>query len=116
MGYTCFEVTESDHVAHVQLNRPDKLNSMIPEFWMELPEIISGISDEGRARAIVVSSTGKHFSAGMDLSVFTGGGGGALDGARRRAPRSPVGCGPGCARPRCCCRTASPRSRRPACR
>jgi enoyl-CoA hydratase len=75
MGYTCFDVTESDHVAHVQLNRPDKLNSMIPEFWTELPEIIDDISARGRARAIVVSSTGKHFSAGMDLSVFTGGGG-----------------------------------------
>ena len=75
MGYTCFDVTESDHVAHVQLNRPDKLNSMIPEFWTELPEIVKAISAKGQARAIVLSSTGKHFSAGMDLSVFTGGGG-----------------------------------------
>jgi len=73
MGYTCFDVTESDRVAHLQLNRPDKLNSMIPEFWTELPEIVRAISAEGRARAIVISSTGKHFSAGMDLSVFTGG-------------------------------------------
>jgi enoyl-CoA hydratase len=73
MGYTCFDVSESDHVAHIQLNRPDKLNSMIPEFWTELPEIVRSISAEGRARAIVISSTGKHFSAGMDLSVFTGG-------------------------------------------
>lgn len=90
MGYTCFDVTESDHVAHVQLSRPDKLNSMIPEFWSELPEIVRGISDEGRARAIVVSSTGKHFSAGMDLAVFTGGGGLSADepradGGRRRS-------------------------------
>ena len=75
MGYACFDVTESDHVAHVQLNRPDKLNSMIPEFWTELPEIVKAISAKGQARAIVLSSTGKHFSAGMDLSVFTGGGG-----------------------------------------
>jgi enoyl-CoA hydratase len=75
MGYTCFDVSESDHVAHIQLNRPDQLNSMIPEFWTELPEIVRSISAEGRARAIVISSTGKHFCAGMDLSVFTGGGG-----------------------------------------
>jgi len=75
MGHTCFDVTESDHVAHVQLNRPDSLNSMIPEFWSELPAIVNEISARGQARAIVVSSTGKHFSAGMDLSVFTGGAG-----------------------------------------
>jgi len=90
MGYTCFDVSESDHVAHVQLNRPDKLNSMVPAFWTELPEIIRGISAEGTARAIVLSSTGKHFSAGMDLAVFTGGsdvgsGSGDGDGARRSA-------------------------------
>ncbi len=29
---------------------------------------------------LVLSSTGKHFSAGMDLAVFTGGGGGGLGG------------------------------------
>lgn len=72
MGYTCFEIEESDHVAHVRLSRPDQLNTMIPEFWSELPEIIDGISAQGRARVIVVSSTGRHFCAGMDLSVFAG--------------------------------------------
>jgi enoyl-CoA hydratase len=86
MGYTCFDVTESDHIAHLQLNRPDKLNSMIPEFWTELPEIVRGISAEGRARAIVISSTGKHFSAGMDLAVFTGGGGLGADASPDRKP------------------------------
>ncbi|MEO6205543.1 MAG: enoyl-CoA hydratase-related protein [Mycobacteriales bacterium] len=73
MTYRCFDVDITDHVAHVRLNRPDELNSMVPEFWRELPEIVTGISDEATARVVVISSTGKHFSAGMDLSVFTGG-------------------------------------------
>ena len=72
MGYTCFEISESDGVAHVRLSRPDQLNTMIAEFWSELPQIIDEISSLGRARVIVISSTGKHFCAGMDLSVFTG--------------------------------------------
>ena len=72
MGYTCFEISELDRVAHVQLNRPDQLNTMIPEFWAELPQIVTDISDQGRSRVIVISSTGKHFCAGMDLAVFTG--------------------------------------------
>ena len=46
---------------------------MIPAFWSGLPEIIDEMSDSGRVRCVVISSTGKHFSAGMDLSVFTGG-------------------------------------------
>lgn len=76
MGYDCFDVEITDKVAHVRLNRPDAMNSMIPAFWMELPQIVREIDDEASARVIVVSSTGKHFSAGMDLAVFTGGGGG----------------------------------------
>lgn len=75
MGYTCFEIEETEGVAHLVLSRPDALNSMIPEFWRELPEIVDELSDSGRARVLVISSTGKHFSAGMDLSVFTGGSG-----------------------------------------
>ncbi len=84
---TCFDVEISDHVAHVRLNRPDEMNSMVPAFWRELPAIVEEISDGALARAIVVSSTGKHFSAGMDLAVFTGGGGavGGGDGAARAA-------------------------------
>ena len=73
MGYTCFEIEESEGVAHLVLSRPDELNTMIPAFWSELPEIVRELSDSGRIRALVISSTGKHFCAGMDLSVFTGG-------------------------------------------
>jgi enoyl-CoA hydratase len=73
MSYSCFEVDEADHVAHVQLRRPDELNTMIPAFWRELPEIVAEISDRGTVRALVLSSTGRHFSAGMDLAVFGGG-------------------------------------------
>jgi len=75
MTYTCFAVDISDNIAHVQMKRPEKFNSMIREFWNELPEIINDINDNARARVIVISSTGKHFCSGMDLAVFTGGSG-----------------------------------------
>jgi len=82
MGYTCFDVSMDGKVAHLQLNRPEALNSMTREFWLELPAIVRDIDAEGAARAIVISSTGRHFCAGMDLAVFTGGGaiGGADEG------------------------------------
>jgi enoyl-CoA hydratase len=86
MAYRCFDVEIADSVAHVRLSRPDELNSMVPEFWRELPEIVTGISDDASARVVVLSSTGRHFSAGMDLSVFTGGlGGGEGELGRRQA-------------------------------
>jgi enoyl-CoA hydratase/carnithine racemase len=72
MAYTCFDVDVTDGVAHLILKRADELNTMTPAFWRELPEIVSGLSASGEARAVVLSSTGRHFTAGMDLSVFTG--------------------------------------------
>ncbi len=72
MTYRCFDVEIADRVAHVRLSRPDELNTMTADFWRELPEIVTGISDDASARAVVISSTGRHFSAGMDLSVFLG--------------------------------------------
>jgi enoyl-CoA hydratase len=84
MGYRCFEVEVTDKVAHVRMTRPDELNTMVPEFWRELPEIVTSISDSGEARALVLSSSGRHFSAGMDLSVFTSASGLSGDGEPAR--------------------------------
>lgn len=72
MGYRCFDVDIADGVAHVRLSRGDELNTMVPEFWRELPQIVTSISDAASARVVVISSTGKHFCAGMDLAVFGG--------------------------------------------
>lgn len=72
--YECFSVTIEDKIAHIQMNRPDAMNAMNKAFWNDLPAIVNDINDNAKARVIVISSTGKHFSAGMDLSVFTSGG------------------------------------------
>jgi enoyl-CoA hydratase len=87
MGYSCFDVSIDEKVANIVLNRPDKRNSMIPEFWDELPEIVRDIDENSRARAIVLSSTGPHFSSGLDVKAFAPGGGtkGQDADARRRA-------------------------------
>ena len=69
---TCFTLTTSDHIAHLVLNRPAELNTMHPTFWRELDELLTRIHHEGQARALVISSTGKHFSAGMALETFGG--------------------------------------------
>ncbi len=82
MSYACFTVTLEQKIAHIRFNRPNKANSMIPEFWRELPEAVDKISNDGEARVIVISAEGKHFTAGMDIAVFMSG---ALDGADANA-------------------------------
>ena len=71
--YACFDVSVDDHVAHVRLSRPEKLNSMIREVWNELPRLVAELDASGEVRAMVLSSTGRHFCAGMDLAVLSGG-------------------------------------------
>ncbi len=70
MAYSCFEYELKDHVAHISMCRGDAFNSMTKAFWSELPELVDNISDEGKARVIVLSAQGKHFCAGMDLANF----------------------------------------------
>ena len=66
----CFSLTQTDHIAHLVLNKPETLNTMHPLFWRELDNTLTQLHREGSARALVISSTGKHFSAGMSLEVF----------------------------------------------
>jgi enoyl-CoA hydratase len=68
----CFTLTQQDHIAHLVLNRAEAMNTMHPAFWRELDEVLVQLHREGRARALVISSTGKHFSAGMALETFGG--------------------------------------------
>ena len=70
MTYECFDVTVEKAIAHLQLKRPQQHNSMNKAFWKEFPEALRVIDRSGEARVLVITSTGKHFCAGMDLAVF----------------------------------------------
>ncbi|QJW85054.1 enoyl-CoA hydratase [Ramlibacter terrae] len=67
-----FQLAVTGHVAHLVLNRPEAMNTMNPLFWRELDEALATLHRGGDARVLVVSSTGKHFSAGMALDTFGG--------------------------------------------
>ena len=68
----CFSLTTNQHIAHLVLNRPEAMNTMHPTFWRELDEVLARLHRDGAARVLVISSTGKHFSAGMALETFDG--------------------------------------------
>ena len=69
---TCFTLTVQNRIAHLVLSRPEGLNTMHPTFWRELDAVLAHLHQAGEARALVISSTGKHFSAGMALETFGG--------------------------------------------
>ena len=65
-----FEFSVHDHIAHLVLCRPQAMNTMDPAFWRELDAVLAQLHRDTDARVLVISSTGKHFSAGMALEVF----------------------------------------------
>jgi len=71
MADNTLQLEFKNKIAHLILNRPAALNSMNRAFWQELPAAIRAVDQAEDIRVLVISSTGKHFSAGMDLEVFS---------------------------------------------
>lgn len=70
----CFELNEDAGVAHLVFKRATEMNTMTPQMWRELEAVLAQLHRSPTLRALVISSTGKHFSAGMSLDVFKNGG------------------------------------------
>lgn len=70
MPYTTFELVTEHHVAHLRLCRPAQRNTMNAAFFGELVAAFAEIDARTDVRAVVISSTGKHFTAGLDLIEF----------------------------------------------
>ena len=71
--YESFNLEIESNIANIILSRPEQLNSMSRKFWVELPEILEEVNRNSEIRVLIISSTGKHFCAGMDLSAFDNG-------------------------------------------
>ncbi|UTW55215.1 crotonase/enoyl-CoA hydratase family protein [Kordiimonas sp. SCSIO 12610] len=67
MAYETLNVAIDGHVAHVALNRPDKLNAMNSVFFKEIKDAFENLDHDPNVRAIILSGNGKHFTAGLDL-------------------------------------------------
>ena len=57
----------ADGVATVTLSRGAQLNTMNAAFWTDVPQAFAAIDADPSVRAVVIASTGKHFTAGLDL-------------------------------------------------
>ena len=69
--YECFQITVADQIAHLQLSRPEKANSLNLSFWSEFPQVIQQLNKTGQIRALIISGQGKVFCGGLDLDMFS---------------------------------------------
>ncbi|MEM9848203.1 MAG: crotonase/enoyl-CoA hydratase family protein [Bacteroidota bacterium] len=70
MSYEMFRVEVEDRIAFVTFNRPEKANAIPQKGWEKMKTIFENLSEDDRVRVVVLKSTGKHFCAGIDLSLL----------------------------------------------
>ena len=63
-------VNVADGVAEVELTGPSRGNAMGPDFWKELPEVFTALSDDEAVRSVLLYGSGGNFSYGLDLPAM----------------------------------------------
>ena len=58
-----------DNVAVITLNRPERLNAMVPLMRQELAQAVAQANADDHARAVIVTGAGRGFCAGMDMKA-----------------------------------------------
>ena len=70
--WTAFAASIADDgIAQLRFNQAAKANAMTRAFWQEFPLAIQALMRNSKARVLIISAAGKHFCAGMDLSIFS---------------------------------------------
>ena len=67
MAYKTIIVTIEDHIATIQLNRPDAMNALNAELLTELSEAVRDADANDKVRCIVLTGSEKAFAAGADI-------------------------------------------------
>jgi enoyl-CoA hydratase len=67
MELSTLDYRVEDGIAWVTLNRPAELNTMNKDFWPEMIQVFGAIEHDMDVRCVIIASTGKHFTAGLDL-------------------------------------------------
>ena len=68
MSYDNFRITEADGIIHLCFTREAKFNAIDLSMWEALHSVTDALRDRGDLRALLLTSTGKYFSAGIDLN------------------------------------------------
>lgn len=72
MQLETLNVSLQDHIATVRLNRPDKANAMNAAMWQDIRRAFDWVDAQAEARVAVLEGEGRHFTAGIDLSMMMG--------------------------------------------
>ena len=80
MSYEHILFTEVDGVATLTINRPERMNALHVGVIAEMIDAVDRVRDDGTARVLVMTGTGRAFCSGADLAGGGAGGGGRSSG------------------------------------
>ena len=70
---TILERNDTNGVAHLNMNAPERLNALSDEMLAALQSQFDAIKEDASVRAVILSGSGKAFCAGHNLKEMTAG-------------------------------------------
>jgi len=67
MNYKCIRYEKSQGIAVIKLNRPEVLNAMNKQLWVDFQSALEDARNDSDVKVLVVTGEGRAFSTGADL-------------------------------------------------
>ena len=72
MDYQCIIYNKTDGIAVIKLNRPQVLNAMNKQLWLDLKDALDDVIEDSSIKALIFTGEGRAFSTGADLKDSKG--------------------------------------------
>jgi 2-(1,2-epoxy-1,2-dihydrophenyl)acetyl-CoA isomerase len=72
MEYQTIILEKKNNIATLTLNRPEKLNALNPQMFVELIHAFRKVNQDDETKVLVITGAGRGFCSGVDLTAQTG--------------------------------------------
>ncbi len=67
MDFECIIYEKEDRIALIKLNRPEVLNAMNKQLWLDFQVALEDVKNDPEIKALIITGEGRAFSTGADL-------------------------------------------------
>lgn len=67
MDFKCIIYEKEDRIALIKLNRPEVLNAMNKQLWLDFQVALEDVKNDPKIKALIITGEGRAFSTGADL-------------------------------------------------
>jgi enoyl-CoA hydratase len=67
MDFKCIIYEKEERIALIKLNRPEVLNAMNKQLWLDFQVALEDVKNDPKIKALIITGEGRAFSTGADL-------------------------------------------------